>query len=457
MRPALLPALIIMNPETLAGAIIATIGCLLLCGIALPLRRRPGMVLGGVAVAAVCVMLLFAHHIAQRVQLDVPDLSDSAAKSVSKELSALVHVFALIAVGIGIITPRILRSRARSGNVREQSIVLGVSAGLIAIGGTIAAHVLVGQVGRTFGVTSALLSGMAAIGAVWGFLVCKASLQPRPNTRIVAAIGMVCLLLCGLWHGTESVGFFSAALVIIGYLGVTIACLGMHPWHPKPMRRTHVAAGVAAATLLMAPYTLLSAYHMFEHDAVAHVRASAPKPPKDAIAFAVCIARARFAVVIPSMGEGGSDLILPSLLVDRSQFEDADDLDHLVPGTIIPATWQGADFDAPRYQLKAKVAHGDHFHNYDFAVMNANRADLRDLAAFFAGHAGSLLMLIGAAAGVLACAIADFARTACSPWMVATFIVVIGAATSLLGGPGAGVGLLLAMSAGMLLIARDAE
>lgn len=104
----------------------------------------------------------------------------------------------------------------------------------------------------------------------------------------------------------------------------------------------------------------------------------------------------KFAIVNPTLGTVGG-----GMLVDASQFDEPGEIDHLERGLVLPAKVEGDELEGRVVRLKARVKHGDHFHSYNFNVVDARFASIRDVLAFYDVTLTSPRVLAGLFLGVL--------------------------------------------------------
>lgn len=390
-------------PSGIAAGVFAVVVICLLRSVRAA-SNSPGSVkaraqLGGLILA---IPVFIGAALADRLASDAIDLSESAVSQLTGEMRwfFLALGFAALAIGFGL--PRALGGLARSAKTSDRGTLLIAAILTTTLAGAAGAMLILSPV-----VDSAGVSRVALIAAI-GIAAAIGALHDSPwRTERSSSVGMVRIsiaLIAALFLGGRLTGLelspmlIIGAAALIGHATVRIAldeARWMNTTLPRAAAtRIPLAACVIWAALLLVPMALhVSAVGLAE-SARGYIAKNAPKPPQDASMYAVCIRPERFAVVIPSMGDGGADLVVPAFLTDRSQFESTQDLLHLEPGIVIPATPVGADLNARRFELKARIAHGDHFHDYDFAILNAQKADLRELALMLGAHGGSVQSLL---------------------------------------------------------------
>ncbi|MBY0312540.1 MAG: hypothetical protein K2W85_10750 [Phycisphaerales bacterium] len=418
-----------------------------------PTSRTVRAVLGGlILIIAVAVGGLLAG----RISIDAIDLSESAARQVSGELRWFFAAIGIAALAIGIGVPKVLGGLARSDRPAHRFAI--AIAGLIAITlvGSFASMLLLSPVVDSAGLSRITMITAIALAAALGTLHAapwnigpEASQNPRRYVWI-----MFPAMIIGTWliDLASSHAAMVCTLALMGYATVRFALDQARSAQAinATISKKHLplAACAIGAALLLVPAALHLSTLGLAWQARNHVEARPPKAPADAPVYAVCVAPERFAVVIPGMGDGGNDLIVPAILIDRSQFASAQDLAHLERGTVIPASPVGADLNARRFELKARVAHGDHFHDYDFAVVNAQKADMRELALSLGAHAGNIASLIMIAFGSMLATVMLRERVRWSGMLTGLFISVLAA----LVGASAVVGGLIGIAAAIVVM-----
>jgi K(+)-stimulated pyrophosphate-energized sodium pump len=120
----------------------------------------------------------------------------------------------------------------------------------------------------------------------------------------------------------------------------------------------------------------------------------AGETPKDL--HAVYEGHGKFAIVNPVLKTVGG-----GMLVDVTQFDEANEVDHLEVGLVLPASVEGGELEGRLVRLNARVAHGEHFHNYNFAVVDARFGSIRDVLMFYDVTLTSPRVLAGLFLGVL--------------------------------------------------------
>jgi hypothetical protein len=195
----------------------------------------------------------------------------------------------------------------------------------------------------------------------------------------------------------------------LGLLGVALAGIGalaLSPGTPdlRPDHRVRtlpaILASVCCAIALLGG-TLSFASRGLAHQAHAYLRQHPIAPPEGAAISAVVIAPETFAIVIPGKGEEGGDLIRAGVVLDRSQFATPDEVRHLEPGMTMRAEPLSGDLDAHGFQLRARIAHGDHFHSFNFQILSISKASLRELCTAFDALDASPTFIAGTLLGVL--------------------------------------------------------
>ncbi len=413
-----------------------------------PAERRSRFALGTLAIIAAALSGVLS---AERVSADLVDLSESAARQLTRDLRVLVAVVGGMALLVGLITPVLAGGRwvAKGRTLAlTGALVLGIT-------GVLASVLILRGIGSNAGMDPRLciVSILLALALAWprGSRSAPAMSGWLAKTGVLFVAAAVLIVLTNVPAVITGVAISLGAITLAGC--ALIAASVNHPpedvadaraasGHTSPL---HIAGAAALLTLL--PATVQLGHFGLERHARAWVASSAPATPPDAPVFAVCIRPETFAVIVPAMGKEGQDLIRAAVLADRSQFESPTDLEHLEVGTVIPAMPIGGDLDSKRFQLKARVAHGDHYHDYDFAVVNSAKAEPRELAAAMHAHAASPLLLGGIVLGVVSAVSLMRHRVTAS----SILIVLVALALAVIGGPGTSVGIVLGVIPLLLL------
>lgn len=407
-----------------------------------PYWPRHRVALGLIAILA---GMLAGFLAAERVAADLIDLSESAARELTLNLRLLIGVVGGLAIAAGLVAT-VVFTRLPAAKAQQARRLAGL---VLGFAGVLASFFLLQGIGRNAGMDprACAISILIGVALAWH----SARRYTSPTTWVIATASLLLvasMLLLLLTNAPSVLVWCCIALSVITVAG----CSLINPaditqsdvpaerdsastrWHPLQL------AG-AAALLALLPAALQLGHLGLERHARAWIAHNAPTPPTDAPLYAVCIRPETFAVVVPAMGKDGQDLIRAAVLADRSQFASPTDLDHLEVGTIIPAKPLGGDLDAKRFQLKARVAHGDHYHDYDFAVVNTAKAEPRELASALHAHAASPALLGGIILGVL-CSLVLMRLGAGVPSFLIMFIAL---AMAVLGGPGTSVGIILGL------------
>lgn len=120
----------------------------------------------------------------------------------------------------------------------------------------------------------------------------------------------------------------------------------------------------------------------------------AAEAPKQA--HAVYEGHGKFAIVTPALNSVGG-----GMLIGRTQFEDPDEVSHLEPGLVLPATIESGELEGRVVRLKARVQHGDHHHALNFTIVDARFASISDVLTFYDVTLASPRVIAGLFMGVL--------------------------------------------------------
>ncbi len=98
----------------------------------------------------------------------------------------------------------------------------------------------------------------------------------------------------------------------------------------------------------------------------------------------------QFVLVLPGQGTGkNTDYVDGAMLLDHSQFANPYDYNHLQPKTVFPVSLPTSGLvgktleSSRRVRLQGADQHGDHAHTYDFEIVSARPASIKDTLAFY--------------------------------------------------------------------------
>ncbi|MBX3387110.1 MAG: sodium/proton-translocating pyrophosphatase [Phycisphaeraceae bacterium] len=100
----------------------------------------------------------------------------------------------------------------------------------------------------------------------------------------------------------------------------------------------------------------------------------------------------QFVLVLPGEGSSGADkssYVDGAMLLDKSQFPNPDDYSHLEPNTVFPVALPTSGYvgknlkESRRLRLQGQTMHGDHAHAYDFEIVAARPASIKDTLHFY--------------------------------------------------------------------------
>lgn len=307
-----------------------------------------------------------------------------------------------------------------------------------------------------FGMWGSIMSGLAA-----GLVIARSteyytSYEHRPTRRIAEAghTGPATVIIAGIAEGMKStwaallttavavvaafvfaggggellLGLYGVAIAAVGMLatlGITLATDAYGPiadnaggnaemsGQPSYVRqRTDMldalgnttaatGKGFAIGSAALTALALFAAYvqvvqTQVNAQAADFIRSYSYQSVKPEGLHAVFEGHGRFAIVNPVLGT-----VDCGMLIDLTQFADAHDVEHLERGLVLPAVVEGDELEGRLIRLKARVRHGEHFHNYNFTVVNSRLGSISDVLAFYRVSLISPQVLAGLFIGVL--------------------------------------------------------